>query len=261
MNNRVLLGKRCVITGGSRGIGLAIAELFAAQGATCTLVGRNEAALSQAAARLRLTTATTTGGIRRSEDNDNDDHDHSTFAMDISNYSSWETLVARTKRGKTDILVNAAGMSQNSYLFRTGLADMRQILNVNLLGTTLGCQAFIPKMMKQKEGCIINVASLLATHAGRGASVYAASKAGIVGLTRSLAWEVGRFGIRANVLLPGYIETDMTKGMNDKGELSALIPMGRLGFVEEVADAALFLARNSYAHNCVLNIDGGLSGT
>lgn len=98
MNNRVLLGKRCVITGGSRGIGLAIAELFAAQGATCTLVGRNEAALSQAAARLRLTTATTTGGIRRSEDNDNDDHDHSTFAMDISNYSSWETLVARTKR-------------------------------------------------------------------------------------------------------------------------------------------------------------------
>lgn len=104
MNNRVLLGKRCVITGGSRGIGFAIAELFAAQGATCTLVGRNEAALSRAVARLRLKTTTTTGGIRRLEDNNNNNHDghghdydHSTFAMDVSSPSSWDDLVTRTK--------------------------------------------------------------------------------------------------------------------------------------------------------------------
>ncbi|RYP90324.1 hypothetical protein DL770_003547 [Monosporascus sp. CRB-9-2] len=239
-----LAGKRCVITGGSRGIGLAIAQLFAREGAACTLAARDAGALDRAVAGLTPMPSQTTP--------------HGAVAMDVANPNSWETLVAREN---TDILVNAAGVAQNSFLFRTSLAETRQIVNTNLMGTILGCQAFVPKMMKQKEGCIINVSSLLATHAGRGASVYAASKAGIVGLTRSLAWEVGRFGIRANVLLPGYIETDMTTSINNKGELSALIPMGRLGLAEEVADAALFLAKNTYAHNCVLNIDGGLSGT
>ncbi|RYP13465.1 hypothetical protein DL765_006878 [Monosporascus sp. GIB2] len=242
-----LAGKRCIITGGSRGIGLAIAQLFAREGAACMLAARDAGALDHAVAGLTPAPSQTTL--------------HDTVAMDVADPKSWDILAARVKNEKTNILVNAAGVAQNSFLYRTSLADAQQIVNTNLMGTILGCQALIPKMMKQKEGCIINVSSLLATHAGRGASVYAASKAGIIGLTRSLAWEVGRFGIRANVLLPGYIETDMTTSMNDKGELSALIPMGRLGLAEEVADAALFLAKNTYAHNCVLNIDGGLSGS
>ncbi|RYP62556.1 hypothetical protein DL771_009686 [Monosporascus sp. 5C6A] len=247
MTTSSLAGKRCVITGGSRGIGLAIAQLFAREGAACTLAARDAGALDRAVAGLTPTAPRTTP--------------HGAVAMDVANPNAWEILVARVKNEKTDILVNAAGVAQNSFLFRTSLADTKQIVNTNLMGTILGCQALVPKMMKQKEGCIINVSSLLATHGGRGASVYAASKAGIIGLTRSLAWEVGRFGIRANVLLPGYIETDMTTSVNEKGELSVLIPMGRLGLAEEVADAALFLAKNTYAHNCVLNIDGGLSGT
>ncbi|KAH8160492.1 hypothetical protein CIB48_g7767 [Xylaria polymorpha] len=168
-------------------------------------------------------------------------------------------MVRDLKLDRFDILVNAAGVSHNSFLLKMPNANLEEILDVNLKGTILGCQAVIPKMMKQRDGCIINVSSLLATHGGNGASVYAASKAGVLGLTRSLAWEVGRFNIRANVIQPGYIETDMTKHLNEKVDLAALIPMGRLGVVEEVAEAALFLATNSYAHNCVLNIDGGLS--
>ncbi|KAI1471094.1 NAD(P)-binding protein [Daldinia caldariorum] len=241
-----LAGKRCFITGGSRGLGLAIARLFAAQGAGCTLIGRNEDTLAKAADTLD-----TQGDLQR----------HCVSAFDVSTPDGWEKLVVSTKNQVCDILVNAAGVSQNSFIFKTEKHDVNEIIATNLTGTIWGCKYIIPKMMKQKSGCIINVASLLATHRGKGASVYAASKAGIVGLTRSLAWEVGRFGIRANVLLPGYIKTDMTKDMDQNGELSALIPLGRLGLAREVADAALFLAQNPYAHNCVLNIDGGLSAT
>ncbi|KAI1780840.1 NAD(P)-binding protein [Hypoxylon cercidicola] len=241
-----LAGKQCIISGGSRGIGLAIARLFASEGARCTLVGRNGDSLTSAVESLE----------RRDTS-----QKHDTSCFDVSSVNGWEKLKAATKTQRCDILVNAAGISQNSFLFATNPPDLDKLIATNLMGTVWSCKYFIPKMMKQKEGCIINVASLLATHGGRGASVYAASKAGVVALTRSLAWEVGRFGIRANVLLPGYIQTDMTEGMDKNGELSALIPMGRLGLTSEVAEAALFLAKNSYAHNCVLNIDGGLSAT
>ncbi|KAI1106510.1 NAD(P)-binding protein [Jackrogersella minutella] len=240
-----LAGKRCIITGGSRGIGLAIAQLFATEGASCKLIGRVPESLTSAVETL----------VRK-----DDTQQHDMAALDVCEVLEWQRLYERTCNENTDILVNAAGMPQNSFLFRAKPKHVDELVATNLMSTVWGCKIFIPKMMKQKSGCIINVSSLMACHQGSGASIYAASKAGIIGLTRSLAWEVGRFGIRANVLLPGYIQTDMTKGMNDNGELSALIPMGRIGLVEEVADAALFLAKNTYAHNCVLNLDGGLSG-
>ncbi|KAI2610718.1 NAD(P)-binding protein [Hypoxylon fragiforme] len=245
-----LAGKHCVISGGSRGIGLAIARLFASEGAGCTLIGRDPHRLASAVGSLPPSTTTT-----------QHQQQHASSAFDVSSATGWEKLRADMKDQKCDILINAAGITQNSFLFKTSDSSINEIIATNLTGTVWGCKTFIPKMMKQKEGCIINISSLLATHGGKGASVYAASKAGVVGLTRSLAWEVGRFGIRANVLLPGYIQTDMTKEMDKNGELSASIPLGRQGLAEEVADAALFLARNSYAHNCVLNIDGGLSAT
>ncbi|KAI0830439.1 NAD(P)-binding protein [Hypoxylon sp. FL0890] len=241
-----LAGKQCVITGGSRGIGLAIAQLFATEGAACTLIGRNEDNLTNARESLKQSGKS---------------QEHRVKAFNVSAIGGWEKLIASRKTEKLDILVNAAGISQNSFLFHTTVPAANELIGTNLMGTLWGCRYVIPKMMKQREGCIINVSSLLAAHGGRGASVYAASKAGVVGLTRSLAWEVGRFGIRINVLLPGYIQTQMTEDMDKDGELSALIPMGRMGLAEEVADAALFLAKNSYAHNCVLNIDGGLSAT
>ncbi|KAI0428128.1 hypothetical protein F5Y09DRAFT_313996 [Xylaria sp. FL1042] len=242
-----LQGKRCWITGGNRGIGLAIARLFAFKGASCLLIGRNQETLTTAVHSLKEARYLP--------------QRHGSHVLDVSNRDGWATLMRDTKSEPLDILVNAAGVSQNSFLFNTSFDKVSQILDTNLKGTINGCQIVLPKMMRQKSGCIINVSSLLATHGGRGASVYAASKAGIIGLTRSLAWEVGRFNIRANVIQPGYIQTDMTKDMDEKGELTNLIPMGRLGLAEEVAEAALFLANNAYAHNCVLNIDGGLSAT
>ncbi|KAI1632441.1 hypothetical protein F4809DRAFT_627725 [Biscogniauxia mediterranea] len=256
---RSLAGKHCIITGGSRGIGLAIARAFAASGASCTLVGRDQATLAAAVRTLPSpssssdTTTTTTEKPTT----------HAARAFDVSDVSGWDDMVADMKSRRTpiDVLVNGAGLSQRSLLVRTPAAEVERVLAANLAGAVWGCRAVLPRMMHQKSGCIINVSSLMAVQGGQGASVYAASKAGVVGLTRSLAWEVGRFGIRANVLLPGYIQTDMTNDMDRKGELSARIPLGRLGLADEVAHAATFLAENPYAHNCVLNIDGGMSAT
>ncbi|KAI0911032.1 hypothetical protein F4823DRAFT_623832 [Ustulina deusta] len=241
-----LSGKRCFITGGSRGIGLAIAKLFASKGASCLLIGRNHENLETAVSSLRQAYPS---------------QPHDSRAFDVSVIGGWQALMAEGEKEPLDILVNAAGISQNSSFFQMTTPEIDQILDVNLKGTILGCRVVIRKMMRQKSGCIINISSILATHGGRGASVYAASKAGIIGLTRSLALEVGRFNIRTNVIQPGYIQTDMTKAIDKNGNLATLIPMGRLGLAEEVADAALFLANNSYAHNCVLNIDGGLSAS
>ncbi|KXJ96430.1 hypothetical protein Micbo1qcDRAFT_229345 [Microdochium bolleyi] len=251
-----IAGKRCLITGGSRGIGLAIAQLFAREGASITLVGRNTDTLTQAVGTLHHDQQ----GIDKSSPS------HAFLAFDVSDAQAWQHHVrepasASSSGAGYDILVNAAGVTQNSLLASTRTEDVRSLLDINLLGTILGCQAVVPRMIKRRKGgCIINVSSLLAVQGGKGASVYAASKAGIVGLTRSLAAENGRFQIRTNVLLPGYIDTEMTKGMNTKDQISSQIPLGRLGRVEEVADAAAFLAKNPYAHNCVLNLDGGLSG-
>ncbi|KAI8625803.1 NAD(P)-binding protein [Xylariaceae sp. FL1651] len=191
-----LSGKRCIITGGTRGIGLAIAQLFASEGAVCTLIGRHEENLAAAVQSLKQ---------------EDPSQPHTAQAFDVSVSNGWNTLMRSMKTKDIDVLVNAAGISQNSFLFKTTQPDLERLLDVNLKGTILGCQLVIPKMMKQRSGCIINISSLLATHGGRGASVYAAAKAGVVGLTRSLAWEVGRFGVRANVILPGYIQTNMTK--------------------------------------------------
>ncbi|KAI0203150.1 NAD(P)-binding protein [Astrocystis sublimbata] len=239
--------KHCVITGASRGIGLAIAKLFSVHGARCTLIGRDKHNIAVALGTLKP----------RGHAN------HASRTFDVSHHHAWQEFLedVNAKNDRIDILVNAAGTAQNSLLMKASLEEMNQIIDVNLKGTMFGIQHVIPGMMKKKTGCIINISSLLATHGGVGASAYAASKAGIVGLTRSIAWEVGRSGIRANVILPGYINTNMTKGLDSNGELSGRIPLGRQGLPEEVADAALFLATNTYAHNCVLNIDGGLSAT
>ncbi|KAI1427966.1 hypothetical protein F5Y12DRAFT_99349 [Xylaria sp. FL1777] len=242
-----LRGKRCIITGGSRGIGLAIAKLFADEGVSCLLIGRHQESLTAAVKSLKHTMDLS--------------QPHDSRAFDVSVVDGWQALRVDLKKEPVDILVNAAGITQSSLLLKTPFPEIEQILNVNLRGTILGCQTVIPIMVRQKSGCIINVSSLLATHGGRGASVYAASKAGIIGLTRSLACELGRFKIRANIVQPGYIQTDMTKAIDENGDLAKLIPMGRLGFPREVAEAALFLANNTYANNCVLNIDGGLSAT
>ncbi|CAK7212989.1 hypothetical protein SCUCBS95973_001647 [Sporothrix curviconia] len=142
-------------------------------------------------------------------------------------------------------------------------ASIRDVLDINLYGTILGCRAALRAWAREpiQDRCIVNMSSLLAVQGGYGASAYAASKAGVVALTRSLVDEGKSRQIRANVILPGYIESSMTDSITDaaRADLIDRIPLRRFGLTDEVADAALFLVRNKYANNCSLNLDGGLS--
>ncbi|KAG4421795.1 hypothetical protein IFR04_005045 [Cadophora malorum] len=223
-----LASKTTFITGASRGIGAAIAQAFAKEGARCILVGRNMELLEGVRAELE--------GV----DDEGEDGGHKVLVGDVGDAGFWEGI---RKEKNIDILVNAAGITHYSPLFVTSPALLDEVLRTNLMG------------------CIINVASLLGSKGGKGSSAYAASKAGVVGLTRALAAELGEKNIRVNVILPGYIETDMTEAMTPDARAAALnsIPLKRFGQASEIADAAIFLARNKYANNCVLNLDGGLS--
>ncbi|KAB5582335.1 gluconate 5-dehydrogenase [Coniochaeta sp. 2T2.1] len=231
----------CVITGGTRGIGKAIADRFLAEGAFVTVVARS-----------------------KPEDLLNDDMHIvggragklSFVKGDASVRETWDRIGLEVP--DPDVLVNCAGITQKSLLVRTSDEEARAIIDTNLHSAILGCRYAARSMMKRRRGgCIINVSSLLATKGTEGTSVYAASKAGLLGLTSSLAVEYGKSNVRVNALVPGYIQTSMTEEIS-KARLSQ-IPLGRVGDADAVADAAAFLAKNPYASNCILNIDGGLS--
>lgn len=158
------------------------------------------------------------------------------------------------------VLINAAGFVRPSPFIRSEDADNVDQIEVNLLATMRACRYMAKPLRASKSEVItpsiINVASILATLGGEGTTAYATAKAGLLGLTRSLSIEYARLGIRVNSLLPGFIDTPMTKSTNIPLKN---IPLGRLGSPDEVADAALFLALNNYANNCTLTLDGGLS--
>jgi len=192
---------------------------------------------------------------------------HRVVVGDVGERSFWEVLAK--EKNQIDHLVNAAGITHSSPFFSTSPALLEDVISTNLLGTMWACK-FIGKGMLRwrgngaegkEKGSIINIASLLGLKGGRGSAAYAASKAGVIGLTRALASELGPSGIRVNVIVPGYISTDMTSAMNSQARHDALnaIPLNRFGEAEEIAHAAVFLATNKYTNNCVLNLDGGLS--
>ncbi|KAK0704862.1 hypothetical protein B0H67DRAFT_649264 [Lasiosphaeris hirsuta] len=243
-----LAGKLVAVTGAGGGIGFAIASRFANEGASVVLLGRNKSKLQQALERIR------------SESGDKEKaKTHSIFPHDVRKLESWVHLAANYNG--INILVNSAGVTQTSLFVRTDPPTAEDILATNLHGAIWGCRVIGRDMIRRKDGgCIINVSSLLALKSATGASVYAASKAGLLGLTTSLAQEWGPYGIRVNAILPGYISTDMTKSL-EKSPLIEKIPAQRFGTPDEVADAAAFLAKNQYANNCMLNLDGGLSAT
>jgi len=242
-----LEGKTALVTGASQGIGRACAITLAKAGARVALAARNEAKLNEVAAEI-----TTLGGTAQ------------TFVLDIS---SEESIKATAKAavshfGSVDILVNNAGITKDTLLLRMKRADWDDVINTNLTGTFLLTQALVSPMLKARWGRIINISSVVGEMGQAGQANYAASKAGLIGFTKSLARELASRGITANAVAPGYIETAMTAVLDEKqrGAMLEHIPLGRPGSDQDIANAVRFLASEeaAYITGHVLDVNGGM---
>lgn len=245
----MLKGKTAAVTGGSRGIGRAICLKLASLGAAVAFsYAGNEAAAEQTRADLEAL------GVKVLA-----------RKADVSNAEAVEAFFAEVLEtfGKIDILVNNAGVTRDGLAMRMKEEDFDRVLSTNLKGAFLCCKAAARPMMKQRSGRIINLASVAALRGNAGQANYCASKAGIIGMTKSLARELGGRGITVNALAPGFIETDMTAVLPEqvKAELVGTIPLARPGKPEDVAEAAAFLAGDgaAYITGQVLRVDGGMA--
>ena len=243
-----LSGKVAIVTGSSRGIGKAIALKLADAGASVVVTGHIEDAepvAKEIRAKGRQSLA-----VRASV----------TSAADI------EKLVEATLStfGRVDIIVNNAGITRDQLVLKMSEDDWDAVLDTNLKSVFLCTRAVLRPMLKQRWGRIINISSVIGLIGNPGQANYAASKAGIIGFTKTIAREVGSRGITANVIAPGFIETRMTQSMNDaqRQELLKRIPLGSLGTPDDVAEAAAFLASEGarYITGQVLGVDGGMGG-
>jgi 3-oxoacyl-[acyl-carrier protein] reductase len=238
-----------LVTGGSRGIGAAIARKLAAAGHDLVISYRSEAALA-----AEVVAACQALGVRAAA-----------VQADISREDDCVRLVreARQALGPISILVNNAGLTRDGLLMRMSLAQFNTVIETNLTGAFLMCKLVLPDMIKARQGRIINLTSVSGLYGLAGQANYASSKAGIIGLTKSLAKEVGSRNITVNAIAPGFIATDMTRVLPDSAREAALkaISLGRLGTPEDVAAAVAFLAspNASYITGQVLEVSGGLS--
>jgi len=242
-----LANQVAVVTGAGRGIGRAIALKFAAAGADVVCVSRTAENSEKVANEVRALGRKAWA-----------------VAVDVSDtvavMAAAEKILAEV--GKVDTLVNNAGITRDNLLMRMGEADWDTVLDTNLKGAFSFTKAFSRSFIKQRSGRIINVASVIGLIGNAGQCNYAASKAGLIGFTKSVARELASRGITANTLAPGFIETDMTAELGEavKTELVKTIPLGRIGQAEDIAEAALFLAGPGakYITGQVLTVDGGM---
>jgi 3-oxoacyl-[acyl-carrier protein] reductase len=239
-----LAGRTALVTGSTRGIGRGIAESLAAAGAKVAIVGRDEARARQAADAI---SANARG-----------------FACDVADPTSVTTLVEAVERefGAVDILVNNAGLTRDNILFRIKDDDWDAVINTNLRGAFIAIRAASRGMMKRRWGRIINIASVVGLVGNKGQANYAASKAGLIGMTKSVAKELASRNVLANVVAPGYVETDMTAALPEdaKTALAAQIPLGRLGTAQDIAGVVTFLASDAAAYitGQTFVVDGGM---
>lgn len=247
MANR-LQDKVAVITGSGRGIGCAIATLFAQEGARIVLSDVSESLLSEAEASVGALGAET---LR--------------CTADVTDQSQVEGMVKKVvdKFGRIDILVNNAGITKDALLIRMGEAEWDSVLTVNLKGAFLCTKAVARVMLKQRAGKIVNIASIIGLVGNPGQANYAASKGGLIALTKSLARELASRNITVNAIAPGFIKTDMTDKLSEDSKKALLerIPLHRLGETSDVAQLALFLAtkESDYMTGCVIRVDGGMA--
>jgi len=241
---RELEGQVAIVTGASRGIGLAIAGALARAGAKVACVSRGTAGAEEAAASLE--------GEARG------------YACDVGdpNACAGLTKAVEEELGPPDILVNNAGITRDNVLVRLKDEDWNAVMDTNLRGAFNMTRAVARGMMKRRAGRIINIASVVGLTGNRGQANYAASKAGLVGFSKSAALELSSRGVLVNVVAPGFIETDMTAelGEDTRAELAERIPLGRIGSAEDVAGVVLFLAgpASGYMTGQVLVVDGGM---
>ncbi len=262
-------GKTVLVTGGTRGIGRAIAQAFAAQGAKVALCGRDEAKAQAAAVEISSAAATARPLSPLSPISPLGPPAPTTpevagFRTDIASSEDVDALIkaVTAKFGPIQILVNNAGITRDGLLMRMKDDQWDDVLQTNLNGAFYTCRAVCRDMIKARAGRIINLSSIVGLRGQGGQTNYAAAKAGVIGFTKALAQEVASRGITANVVAPGYIDTDMTAGFNDEARKKLLetIPAGRVGTPHDVAAAVLFLASGAAAYitGHVLCVDGGL---
>lgn len=242
----LLEGKIVLITGASRGIGKAIAKAMAAEGASIAFTHTS----MNGALETEKELAEMGAKVKR-------------YQSDASNYDEAVKVVNDVVAtwGRVDVLVNNAGITRDSLLMRMSPDSWDEVISKNLKSVYNYSQACSSVMLRQRSGCVVNMSSVVGLHGNAGQCNYAASKAGIIGLTQSLAKEFGSRGIRVNAIAPGYIQTDMTQSLSEEVKQMWIndIPLKRAGVVEDIASVAVFLASemSAYITGQVLQVDGG----